>query len=241
MLLILPLNWMNIRCIAVDDEPLAIEKMKYFIGKLPQLTLLATFSDASSAATFLYSNKVQLVFLDIQLDGSSGITLAESLSSNPQIIFTTAYHQYAIKAFELAATDYLLKPFTFDRFHQAVNKVIDYLNWQQNTSYPGHKNVDYLFVKSGYQLVKVILNEVLYIEGMGDFQCIFTLNAKIIASHSFIELERTLPDNFVRCQKSYIVNLPKIDSIENDRIKIGNKLIPIGETFKDSFYRKIKG
>jgi DNA-binding LytR/AlgR family response regulator len=230
---------MRINCIAVDDEPLAIEKLKAFIGKLPQLKLVATFSRASAAIEFIQNNSVHLIFLDIQMDGITGIDMVEQMMEKPQVIFTTAYNEYALKAFELAVTDYLLKPYTFDRFKLAVNKAIDYISWQQAVSQLAPTPVDYIFVKSGYKLVKIFLNDILYIEGMRDYQCIVTPTEKILASHSFQELEKTLPRGFVRCQKSYIVSLPKIESIENDRIKIGNKYIPIGDTYKEAFYKMI--
>ena len=230
---------MRINCIAVDDEPLALEKLKAFIGKLPQIQLVATFGRASAAIEYLRNNPVQLLFLDIQMDGITGIEMVEQMIEKPQVIFTTAYNEYALKAFELSVTDYLLKPYTFDRFKLAVNKAIDYIYWQEAASQATPAMVDYIFVKSGYKLVKVFLNDILYIEGMRDYQCIVTPSEKILASHSFQELEKTLPRGFVRCQKSYMVSLPKIESIENDRIKIGNKYIPIGDTYKDAFYKMI--
>jgi len=230
---------MNIRCIAVDDEPLAIEKIKSFIGKLPQLQLLATFRNALIAYDYLINNPLDLIFLDIQMGKSSGIELVEKMINKPQIIFTTAYNEYAIKAFELAVTDYLLKPYTFDRFNQAVNKASDYIQWQKTTIRSDTKDIDYIFVKSGYKLVKIFLNEILFIEGMRDFQCVVTPDSKILVSHSFQELEKILPKSFVRCHKSYIVSLSKVESIERDIIRIGKKYIPIGDTFKKTFYRSL--
>ena len=230
---------MRINCIAVDDEPLALEKIKAFILKLPQLQLVATFNRASAAVEFIRNNPVQLLFLDIQMDGITGIEMVEQMIEKPQVIFTTAYNEYALKAFELAVTDYLLKPYTFDRFKLAVNKAIDYIYWQEAATQATSVPVDYIFVKSGYKLVKVFLNDILYIEGMRDYQCIVTPSEKILASHSFQELEKTLPRGFVRCQKSYMVSLSKIESIENDRIKIGSKYIPIGDTYKEAFYKMI--
>jgi DNA-binding LytR/AlgR family response regulator len=230
---------MRINCIAVDDEPLAIEKLKAFIGKLPQLQLVATFGRASAAIEYLRNQPVQLLFLDIQMDGVTGIEMVEQMIEKPQVIFTTAYNEYALKAFELSVTDYLLKPYTFDRFKLAVNKAADYIYWQEAAAQASTVPVDYIFVKSGYKLVKIFLNDILYIEGMRDYQCIVTPSEKILASHSFQELEKTLPRSFVRCQKSYMVSLPKIESIENDRIKIGNKYIPIGDTYKEAFYKMI--
>jgi len=230
---------MNINCIAVDDEPLAIEKIRSFIERLPQLRLMATFQNASSASDFLRKQPVQLIFLDICMDGTSGLEMVAQLANKPQIIFTTAYHEYALQAFELSVTDYLLKPYSFDRFVQAVHKASDYLQWQQVSAAATVPVTDYLFVKSGYKLVKIFVNEILYIEGMRDFQNIVTTTAKIVASHSFTELERILPSNIVRCHKSYMVSIPMIEHIENDRIKIGNKLIPIGETYQSNFYKRI--
>lgn len=230
---------MRINCIAVDDEPLALEKIKAFILKLPQLQLVATFNRASAAVEFIRNNPVQLLFLDIQMDGITGIEMVEQMIEKPQVIFTTAYNEYALKAFELSVTDYLLKPYTFDRFKLAVSKAADYIYWQEAATQASPTPVDYIFVKSGYKLVKIFLNDILYIEGMRDYQCIVTPSEKILASHSFQELEKTLPRGFVRCQKSYMVSLPKIESIENDRIKIGNKYIPIGDTYKEAFYKMI--
>jgi DNA-binding LytR/AlgR family response regulator len=230
---------MNIKCIAVEDEPLALEKLKSFIGKLPQLDLAATFRNAQSALEFIRHHPVHLIFLDIRMDGVSGIEMIEQMDIRPQVIFTTAYHEYAIRAFELAATDYLLKPYTFERFCQAVNKADEYIKWKQSSSTAAKTQTDYIFVKSGYKLLKVILKEVLYIEGMRDYQCIVTADSKVLASITFQELVKILPAGFVRCQKSYIVSISKIESIENDRIKIGNKYIPIGETYKESFYKQI--
>ena len=195
---------MRISCIAVDDEPLAIEKLKTFIGKLPQLQLVATFNRATPAIEFLRNNTVQILFLDIQMDGITGIEMVEQMADKPQVIFTTAYNEYALKAFELSVTDYLLKPYTFDRFKLAVNKAIDYICWQEAATQARLAPVDYIFVKSGYKLVKVFLNDILYIEGMRDYQCIVTPSEKILASHSFQELEKTMPRALVRFKKTKI-------------------------------------
>jgi DNA-binding LytR/AlgR family response regulator len=173
------------------------------------------------------------------MNGISGLEMVTRLTSKPQVIFTSAYNEYALQAFELAVTDYLLKPYSFDRFCQAVNKAADYLQWQQASGAVRPPAMDYFFVKSGYRLVKIFLNEILYIEGMRDFQSIVTPASKILASLSFQELEKILPGDFVRCHKSYMVSLSKIESIENDRIRIGNKMIPIGETYKEAFYKHL--
>jgi DNA-binding LytR/AlgR family response regulator len=226
-------------CIVVDDEPLAIEKIKSFIEKLPQLKLVATFLNGADAIEFIRKNPVELLFLDIQMDKMTGIELLEQLTNRPQVILTTAYSEYALRGFELSVTDYLLKPFTFGRFAQAVNKATEYMSWQQAALSPTKKEADYIFVKSGYKLVKIIQDEILYIEGMRDFQNIVCKTEKVIASCSMHELEVTLTKGFVRCHKSFIVSLAKINSIERERIFIGNKSIPIGETYRDEFYKHI--
>jgi two-component system, LytTR family, response regulator len=230
---------MSISCIAVDDEPLAIEKIRSFSEKLPQLQLLETFTNSITALEFLRNNAIHLLFLDIQMDKMTGIELLEKMAVRPQVIITSAFTEYAMKGYELAVTDYLLKPYTFDRFCLAVNKVTDYIQWQQAALITVRKPVDYIFVKSGYKLVKIFTNEILYIEGMRDYQNIVTTSDKIIASHSINELEKLLPAGFIRCHKSFIVSLSGINSIEHDRIRIVNKYIPIGDSYKDEFYKNI--
>jgi two-component system LytT family response regulator len=230
---------MSIRCIAVDDEPLAIEKIKSFTKKLPQLQLLATFSNSIAALEFIRNNAIQLIFLDIQMDKMNGIELLEKMVNRPQVILTTAFSEYAMKGFDLSVTDFLLKPFTFDRFSHAVNKATDYIQWQQAAIMTIQKPVDYIFVKSGYKLVKIFIDDILYIEGMRDYQNIVTPTEKILAGHSINELEKLLPEGLVRCHKSFIVSLSRITSIEHDRIRIGNKYIPVGDSYKEDFYKNI--
>jgi DNA-binding LytR/AlgR family response regulator len=230
---------MNIKCIAIDDEHMALEKIKSFVEKLPQLHMLATFSNSNDALEFISNNDVQLIFLDIQMDHMSGIEMLEKIITRPQIIFITAFIEYAPKAFDLAVTDFLLKPYTFDRFKLAVNKASEYMQWQQRKFTEIQKPADYIFVKSGYKLIKISVNDILYIEGMRDYQYIVTSTEKVIASHSIQELDKMLPNSLIRCHKSYIVALSGITSIERDRIRIGNKYIPIGDAYKDEFYKNI--
>jgi two-component system LytT family response regulator len=230
---------MSISCIAVDDEPLAIEKIRSFTEKLPQLQLVATFSNSIAALEFIRNNAVQLIFLDIQMDKVNGIEMLEKMVSRPQVIITTAFGEYAMKGFDLSVTDFLLKPYTFDRFSLAVNKATDYIQWQQAALMTSRKPVDYIFIKSGYKLVKIFINEILYIEGMRDYQNIVTTTDKIIASHSISELEKLIPAGLIRCHKSFIVSLAGINSIEHDRIRIGNKYIPIGDSYKEEFYKNL--
>lgn len=230
---------MNINCIAVDDEPLALEKIRSFIRKLSHLELMATFRNAVDALDFIRNNAVDLIFLDVQMDKMSGLEMLEKLVKRPQVILTTAFSEYAPKGFDLAVTDFLLKPYSFDRFNLAVSKATDFIQWQQIGLAAIRAPLDYIFVKSGYKLVKINVDDILYIEGMRDYQYIVTKTEKVIASHSIHELETLLPKNMIRCHKSYIVSLGKINSIERNRIKIGNKYIPIGEAYKEDFYSHI--
>lgn len=230
---------MNIKCIAVDDEPLALEKISSFIQKMPHLELMASFRSSPEALDFIQNNPVQLIFLDIQMDKMNGIELIGKMISRPQIILTTAFSEYAITGFDLAVTDFLLKPYTFERFSLAVNKVSEYISWQQADPAARQNQVDYIFIKSGYRLVKVFVRDILYIEGMRDYQLIVTGGGKIIVSHSISELEKLLPGSLIRCHKSYLVSLAAINSIERDRIKIGAKYIPIGDSYKEAFYKNL--
>ena len=223
-------------CIIIEDEPLALEKTKGFVEKTPFLNLLATFDDALEGLAFLKSNKVDLLFLDINLDELSGIELLENSKLNCQVIITTAYSEYALKGYELNVKDYLLKPFTFERFLQAVDKI-------QDSKSINHKelNSKFIFIKTESRLEKVNIDEILFIEGMRDYRRIHTINKRIMTLQNFSELEQLLPANLIcRVHKSYMVAISKIDEIERSRIKISKEIIPISETYRDHFFSQIK-
>ncbi len=222
-------------CIIIEDEPLALEKTKDFVNKVPFLNLSATFDNALTGLAYLNNNKVDLLFLDINMDELTGIELLESSTINCQVIITTAYQEYALKGYELQITDYLLKPFSFNRFLQAVNKAQE--NLSQRTT---DKQVDFIFVKTENRLVKIMLNEIVYIEGMRDYRRIHTVNKKVMTLQNFSEFENSIPASLVcRVHKSYMVALNKIESIERSRIKIADQIIPISETYKEVFFQLI--
>lgn len=226
---------MNISCIIIEDEPLAMERTKGFVLKLPFLNLLACFESGIDAIEFLKSNKVDLLFLDINMDELSGIQLLESIKIESEVIITTAYNEYALKGYELNVTDYLLKPFTLERFIQAANKAQNNLAKPKTT-----EEKKFIFVKTEYRLEKILLNEILYIEGMRDYRRIHTIDKKIMTLQTFKDLEQEIPENLVcRVHKSFMVSLDKINSIERDRIKIKDILIPISETYKKRFLELI--
>ena len=227
---------MKINCIIIEDEPLALERTKDYVLKLPFLNLRGSFDNALDALAFLKSDKVDLIFLDVNLGEFSGIQLLETSAVSSQVIITTAYQEYALKGFDLKVTDYLLKPFTFERFIQAVDRVQRDLPKKQN-----QLAKSFIFVKTENRLEKVNLREVLFIEGMRDYRRIHTINKRIMTLQTFTEFEQQIPSNIIcRVHKSYMVGLFKIESIEKDRITIKNQTIPISETYKQRFFSLIQ-
>jgi two-component system LytT family response regulator len=225
---------MLINCIVVEDEPLALKRTKEFVNQVSYLNLMASFTNAFDAIGFLKVNEVDLIFLDIEMDGFTGIEFLESLSSIPNVIITTAYDKYALKSFELNVTDYLLKPFRFDRFLTAVERVYDIVSKDKK------EDKNFIFVKTEYRLERISLSDIFFIEGMGDYRNVQTGSKKILTLKTFSDFETELPVNsFCRVHKSFIVSIDKIISIEHNRIKIKDTLIPISESYKDRFYNLI--
>lgn len=231
---------MQINCIAIDDEPLALTKLEGFICRIPELKLTRTFDNTIDANGWLRENSTELIFLDIQMKPLTGLQFLESTGTSARIIITSAYDEYALKGYELNVTDYLLKPFSFQRFVQAVNKALDYYSDKTNAK-PAHENEGYIFVKTEYRLEKVDLSDILYIEGMKDYLRIICKGKKIMTLQSFARLEESLPSkNFCRVHKSFIVSIDKIRSIERGVIIIADQRIPISNTYKETFFSKIK-
>ncbi len=226
---------MKVNCIIIEDEPLALERTKSYALRMPYLNLVATFDNAMDALSFLRSTPVDLIFLDIQMDELSGIQLLESVKISSEVIITTAYNEYALKGYELNVTDYLLKPFTFERFIQAVDKAQNRILTKQPISEKTH-----MFVKTEYRLQKLFFNEILFIEGMRDYRRIHTTDKRIMTLQTFKDFEQEIPPSFIcRVHKSFMVAVDKIESIERDRIKIKDTLIPISETYKKTFFSVI--
>ena len=230
---------MKISCLIIEDEPLAQEKLTSCISKVPYLELKGSFDDVKDAMLFLGENKVDLLFLDINLGNKmSGINLLENFIISPRVIITTAYPEYAVRGYELNVADYLLKPFTYERFLQATDKVRSML--QQA---PSAKADEHVFIKSGFKLERINTDEILYIQGMGDYRQ-FHLSAgkKIMTLQTFNELEKILdPKKICRVHKSYMVSIDKIVSVHKDEIKIAEVIIPISETYRKNFYSIISG
>jgi two-component system LytT family response regulator len=232
---------MLINCIAIDDEPLALSKLEGFVSKIPDLKLIRSFDNAIEAIGWLKENHSDLIFLDIQMEQLTGIQFLEATGTTSRIIITSAWDQYALKGFELNITDYLLKPFSFQRFMQAVNKVMDYYSQRPDNQKPPSEGENYIFVKTEYRFERIDLDDILYIEGMKDYLRIICLNKKIMTLQSFSKIEESLPSKkFSRVHKSYIVALDKIKSIERGVILIADRRIPVSNTYKESFFSKIK-
>ncbi|TSA27749.1 MAG: DNA-binding response regulator [Bacteroidetes bacterium] len=238
---------MNIRCIVVDDEPLAIEKITEYIQRIPSLELLSTFDNAIDAMEFLRDKKTDLVFLDIQMDNFTGIQLLEILRNPPKIIIISAYDSYAVKGYELDVSDYLLKPISFERFLKAVNKVSGEIRNERpsapsaDTETRAKPAADYIFIKADYHMHKVKLENILYIEGMKDYLRLHLPNERIMTLMSFIKMEKVLPpDRFMRVHKSFIVSLDKIERIERNTIMISGQKIPIGNKYKKEFFEYLE-
>jgi DNA-binding LytR/AlgR family response regulator len=230
-----------ITCIAVDDEPLALDLLEDNIAKVPFLKLVMKCSNAITATEYLQEHPVDLMLLDIQMPGLNGIQLLQGLSKTPpSVIFVTAYEKYAIEGYNLDVVDYLLKPVSFERFLKAINKAAD--KFKVKTNVPSPAVSDHLFVNADYNLVRIDLNNIAYIEGLKDYVKIFLLSSPrpIITRISMKSLEEKLPaDKFVRVHKSFIVSISKIESIRKGRISLMKANIPISEHFKENLYRFI--
>lgn len=238
---------MELNCVAIDDEPLALEIITDYISRVPFLKLLRSFDNAVDSIDFIRNNQVDLMFLDIEMESLTGIQLVHALPDRPQIIFTTAYDRYAVEGFELDAADYLLKPISFERFVRSVDRVYkDSLKKgkgadEKTLETPAGQTGSFIFVKTESRLQKIAVDEILYVEGQGDYLRIITTTIKVMTLQNFKKLEAVLPpDNFIRVHKSYMVALDKIENIAKNRIKIGDKLIPISDSYHDAFYEKIE-
>lgn len=242
------------KCIAVDDEPLALNIMEDFINKIPYLEFVGSCNSAFETIELLNRKKVDLIFLDINMPHLSGLELLKSLNNNAMVIFTTAYSEYALEGFNLDAVDYLLKPVDFNRFVKAVNKAYELflLRNKPETLYhaKSDSNQEFIVVKADYKTRKIAVKDIIYIEGLKDYVKIYLepkehsvnqYQRPIITKSTLIKMEEKLPsDLFQRIHKSFILNLSKIEVIENNRIVIGEKRIPIGNNYKKDFFNRFE-
>jgi two-component system, LytTR family, response regulator len=238
---------MKINCIAIDDEPLALEIIADYCSKVNFLNLVKTFVNPVESIEFLRTEKIDLVFLDIQMEELSGIQLLNALKHKPFVIFTTAYDSYAIQGFDLDVVDYMLKPISFERFIKGVNKVCERMQMDGHSplsndpqKVKNHENT-FFFVKTETRMERIENSDVLYVEGMGDYWRIVTKTRRIMTLMNAKKLEEVLHEpQFCRVHKSFFVALDKIESIERNRIKITDKYIPVSETYRKSFFDQVE-
>ena len=234
-----------LRCIAIDDESLALDLVEDNIAKVPFLKLDARCRNAFEAIEYLQNNQVDLIFLDIQMPGLTGVQFLEGLTHKPMVIFVTAYQQYALEGFNLDVIDYVLKPISFERFLKASHKALDFYKSKLSLQGQGptaESKTDFIFIHADYSLMKIMFDDILYIEGLKDyikihlrtqkFPVVCRMTMKLIA-------ERLPADSFLRIHKSFIVSLKKIESIRNQKVKIGENHIPLSDSYSEQFYQTI--
>ena len=236
---------MNIRCLIVDDEPLAQRVVERYIENLPFLVIAGKCNTALEAIEFLRNNEIDLIFLDINMPKLSGIDFLKTQRNAPLVIITTAYTEYAIQGYELDVVDYLMKPFAFERFYKAIQKAEELLKSREifhHDQKEGEKQEDnFLFIKSSKKTFKVNLDQILYIEALGDYVKIHTTDKMIVSYQSLKNIETLLPaKQFPRIHKSFIIALSRIDMIEGNHVKIKDRLIPIGTNYKAEFEKLIR-
>jgi len=229
---------MQLKTIAIEDEPLALSLLSDYISKTPFLEMAGTFDNPLDAIDFLSKESVDLLLIDIQMPDLTGTEFVRSLESSPKVIFTTAYPQYAIEGFKLNAIDYLLKPFSYDEFLKAVQKAYKQAELEAGAVTTVEANSQFLFLKSEYKIRRINFNDILYIEGLKDYIKVFIKGEPkpILSLNSIKALEQKLPDDrFMRVHRSFIVNLEQIDTIERSRIVFGKEYIPISDQYKEKF------
>lgn len=244
----------KLKCIAVDDEPLALDILEDYVSKVPFLELVKRTENAIEALQIVQAGGIDLVFLDVQMPELTGIQFLKIATGKANFILTTAYSQYALESYDLNVSDYLLKPIAFDRFYKAVEKVQNLVAKAQAVAAPVAAPApvvapqaasinpiqDFIFVKTEHKIQKIELDDILYIEGLKDYISIFTKSERVITLQNMKKMEETLPaTQFVRVHKSYIISLDKIESIERSRIAICGKIIPIGDTYREEFFKRI--
>jgi len=230
-----------IRCLVIEDEPLAQNVLKKYIEDLPALELVAICNNALEAQGMIQSKNIQLIFLDINLPKLSGINFLKTLPHTPAVVFTTAYPEFAVEGFELDAIDYLLKPFSFERFLKAVNKVSAKTGPSAKAAVEEKNTDDFIFLKADKKVYKIDLEDILFAEATGDYVKVVTKDGQYIANVTLKKLLEELPaQGFIRVHKSYIISASKIKFFEGNYVKVGNTDIPIGAAFREEIFARLK-
>lgn len=234
------------KCVIIDDEPLAVDIVETYLNKIGGLEIIAKCNNPLEAITIINKHKVDLVFLDIEMPHLTGLDLVKTIHNIPQFIFTTAYPQHALEGFELNATDYLVKPIPFKRFLKAVTRAkekheLEQISSSNSVIEKSEDKNDFIFIKSEYENIKVDLHEIQYIEGLKDYIKIYRKDASkaLLTLSSFKNILEKLPNNFMRVHRSYIINIDEIRALQKNKVIINDKRIPIGETYKDVVLKRL--
>ena len=239
----------KLRCLIVDDEELARTLLKNYVDRVPYLSLSGSCKDPIEAIELMQKETVDLIFLDIQMPGLTGIEFLKTMIEKPMVIFTTAYSDYALEGYDLNVLDYLLKPFSFERFMQAVHKAADIWRLKRNqvsgptssqhsqTSSPDDK--DFLLIKSEHRIHKIFHKDILYLQSMREYVSFYTSNGRILSLYSLKKLEEELPDNFLRVHKSYIIPIQRVTALEGNLLHLGETKIPIGASYKEKVMKRV--
>ena len=236
---------MKIKCLIIDDEPLAHRVIEKYCEDIPFVIIVDKFFKAIDAIEVLKKKEIDLIFLDINMPRLTGLEFLKSLSNPPLVIITTAYAEFALQGFELAVLDYLMKPFAFDRFYKAIQKAEELIRGKDQRHFES-KEADkqddtFIFIKSSKKTYKVNLDDILYIEALGDYVKIYTTDKMIVSYQSLKNIVNLLPSSaFPRVHKSFIIALSRIDLIEGNQVKIRDQMIPIGTNFKGEFEKLVK-
>ncbi len=231
-----------IKCLVVDDEPIACEIIESYLQKIPHINLIATCHDALSAMEYINNENVDLIFLDIHMPELSGLALAKLIKNKTSVIFTTAYREYAVDGFDLKAVDYLLKPISFERFLQAYNNFMERREGEVEINEDNNISVktDFIYVRSERKMIKITFEDILYIESMSDYVNIVLKQKEVITRETITKIEQLLPEDFIRIHRSFIVSVPKIESFTHEIIEICGKELPVSRNYRDTVLNKLK-
>lgn len=234
---------MKVKCLIIDDEPLAIEVIRNYLSQIPQMELVGTFETPIEASELLRSDTIDLIFLDIEMPLMTGIDFVKSMLQTPKVIFITAYRNYAIESYELDVVDYLLKPISFTRFFKAINKFKSLTQKASPTAVPEEKTAvnDHLYVNSNKKFIKVLFKDILYVESLKDYVQIHLSVGTIITKDSITAFEQKLPNSFIRIHRSFVINTNQVSAFTKTDIEIGEKEIPIGMSYKESVLAFFQG
>ena len=231
----------KIRCIIVDDERVALDILENHLSKIDRIEIIGRCKNATEAFNMINSNKFDLIFLDINMPGISGISFAKSINRNIKIIFTTAYREYAIEGFDLHAVDYLLKPISFHRLLDAVNNFQELHFKEKAESSQNEKNADFIFVKIDRKMHKIDFSKILWIESLSDYLKIETSEGTKVTRETISSIETKLPDSeFLRIHRSFIISINKIESYSNEEVIIANKSLPVSRTYKENVLKSLQ-